>query len=64
MRWTATLACSAARAFAASVLDLRVGGGPDGDVPRGHVVANDFRQAFFLFVFLRKCVTDLHSAVR
>ena len=43
MRWAATLACSAARAFAASILDLRVGGGADGDVPRSHDVANDFR---------------------
>ena len=43
MRWAATLACSAARAFATSILDLRVGGGADGDVPRSHDVANDFR---------------------
>ena len=43
IHWAATLACSAARAFAASILDLRVGGGADGDVPRSHDVANDFR---------------------
>ena len=42
MRWAATLACSAARAFAASILDLRVGGGADGDVPRSHDVMTEF----------------------
>ena len=34
MRWAATLACNAARAFAVSLLGLKVGGGADGDVPR------------------------------
>ena len=43
MRWAATLACSAVRAFAASIFDFRVGRGADGDVPRSHDVANDFR---------------------
>ena len=32
LRWTSTLACSAARAFAASLLNLRDGGGADGNV--------------------------------
>ena len=42
MRWAANLACSAARAFAASLLGLRVGGDADGNVPWAHeVVVND-----------------------
>ena len=45
LRWASTLACSAARAFAASLLNLRVGGGVDGDVPRTHEVVNEFRHA-------------------
>ena len=43
MRWAATLACSAARAFAASLLGFRVGGGADGNVPWAHEVVNDHR---------------------
>ena len=42
-RWASTLACSAARAFAASLLNLRVGGGADGNVPRTHEVVHEFR---------------------
>ena len=30
MRWSAILACAAARAFASSLLDLKLGGGADG----------------------------------
>ena len=33
-RWGAMLACTAARAFAASLLNLRLGGGADGEVPK------------------------------
>ena len=43
LRWASTLACSAARAFAASLLNLRVGGGADGNVPRTHEVVHEFR---------------------
>ena len=43
LRWASILACSAAMAFAASLLDLKLGGGVDGDVPRTHKVVNDFR---------------------
>ena len=45
LRWASTLACSAARAFAASLLNLRVGGGVNEDVPRTHEVVNEFRHA-------------------
>ena len=37
------MACSAAGAFAASLLNLRVGGGADGNVPRTHQVVHEFR---------------------
>ena len=43
LRWASPLACSAARAFAASLLNLRVGGGADGNVPRTHEVVHEFR---------------------
>ena len=43
LRWASTLACSAARAFAASLLNLRVGRGADGNVPRTHEVVHEFR---------------------
>ena len=43
MRWGAILSCAAARAFAASLLELKHGGGVDGDVPSTHDVVNDFR---------------------
>ena len=45
LRWGAILACAAARAFAASLLELRFGGGADGDVPSTHEVVNDLRHA-------------------
>ena len=40
MRWAAILSCAAARAFAASLLELKHGGGVD--VPSTHDVVNDF----------------------
>ena len=43
MRCCAILSCAAARAFAASLLELKQGGGVDGDVPSTHDVVNDFR---------------------
>ena len=43
------LACSAARAFAAYLLSLRLGRGADGDVPRTHEVVNDFRHDSLLW---------------
>ena len=45
LRWGAILGCAAARSFAASLLELRHGGGADGDVPSTHDVVNDFRHA-------------------
>ena len=42
MRWGAILSCAAARAFAASLLELKHGGGVDGDVLSTHDVVNDF----------------------
>ena len=45
LRWGAILGCAAARAFAASLLELRSGGGADGDVPSTHEVVNDHRHA-------------------
>ena len=41
MRWGAMLACTAARAFAASLLNLRLGGGADGEVPTTQEVVNE-----------------------
>ena len=38
MRWSAILACAAARAFASSLLDLKLGGGADGLTPLCHEV--------------------------
>ena len=43
--WGAILACAAARAVAASLLQLRYGSGTDGDVPSTHEVVNDLRHA-------------------
>ena len=43
LRLASILVCSAARAFAVSLLDLKLGGGADGDVPRTHDKVNDFR---------------------
>ena len=37
-RWSAILACAAARAFASSLLDLKLGGGADGLTPLCHEV--------------------------
>ena len=45
MRWGAMLACTAARAFAASLLNLRLGGGVDGEVPTTQEVVNEARYA-------------------
>ena len=45
LRWGAMLSCTAARAFAASLLDLRLGGGVDGDVNNTHEVVNEARHA-------------------
>ena len=45
MRWDAMLACTAARAFAASLLNLRLGGGVDGEVPTAQEVVNEARYA-------------------
>ena len=44
-RWGSLLACAAARAFAASLLDVRVSGGADGSVPSCHEVVHDARHA-------------------
>ena len=44
VRGDALLACSAVRAFATSLLDLRPGGA-DGQVPPVHEVVQDFRRA-------------------
>ena len=43
MRWGALLGCAAARAFAASWLELKHGGGADEDVPGTNEVVNDCR---------------------
>ena len=45
MRWGAMLACAAARAFAASLLEQRSNGGGDGDPPSLSDVLSDFRHA-------------------
>ena len=47
MRWQAILSCSAAKAFAASLLELRGGSGADGDTPPSHEVESTFRYAGF-----------------
>ena len=41
----AILSCADARAYAASLLELKHAGGADGDVPPTHEVVNEFRQA-------------------
>ena len=43
MRWQAILSCSAAKAFAASLLELRGGSGADGDTPPSREVEFTFR---------------------
>ena len=45
LRWGGILACAAARAFAASLLDLRLASGVDGDVSASHEVVNELRHA-------------------
>ena len=45
LRWQALLSCAAAKAFAASLLELRGGQGADGDVPWTHEVENTFKYA-------------------
>ena len=47
LHWGGILACAAARAFAPSLLDLRLAGGVDGDVPASHEVVNVLRHASF-----------------
>ena len=44
-RWQALLSCTAAKAFAASLLDMRGGQGADGDAPWAHEVENTFKYA-------------------
>ena len=43
LRWCGLLACAAARAFAASLMERRVSGGSDGATPSVHEVLNDCR---------------------
>ena len=43
MRWCSILCCAAARAFAASLLDLRTSGGVDGSTPFTHEVLSEWR---------------------
>ena len=45
MRWGSILGCAAARAYAASLLELKHGGDADGDVPLAHDVISEFRHA-------------------
>ena len=45
MRWSSLLACTAARAFATSLLELRTAHGADGATPPAHEVVADFRCA-------------------
>ena len=45
MRWCCLLACAAACAFAASLLQRRGPGGADGETPSVHHVVNDWRFA-------------------
>ena len=46
LRWGALLACASARAFAASLLDLRPCGA-DGAIPHAHEVVHDFGYSGF-----------------
>ena len=43
MRWQAILSCSAAKAFAASLLEMRGGWGADRDTPPSHEVESTHR---------------------
>ena len=45
MRWGSILGCAVAHAYAASLLELKHGGGADGDVPLAHDVISEFRHA-------------------
>ena len=45
IRWGSMLACAAARAFAASLLDQRAPVGSDGNTPASHEVVADYRYA-------------------
>ena len=45
MMWGSILGCAAARADATSLLELKHGGGADGDVPLAHDVISEFRHA-------------------
>ena len=42
-RWRSILGCAAARAFAASLLNLRTAGGADGSTPFVHEVLSEWR---------------------
>ena len=52
LRWSAILACAAARSFAASLLGLRGGQGVDGQAPPSHEVECDFSPCRFVWVIL------------
>ena len=43
LRWCSILGCAAARAFAASLLNLRTAGGADGSTPLAHEVLSEWR---------------------
>ena len=43
MRWMSILGCSAAKAFASSLLNQLEAGGADGETPCSHEVMGDFR---------------------
>ena len=45
LRWYSILSCAAARALAASLLELRGGRGADGQVPQSHDVEREFCNA-------------------
>ena len=45
MRWCGLFGCAAAKAFAASLLELQGSVGADGDTPASHEVEGDFRHA-------------------
>ena len=45
LRWCSILCCAAAKAFAASLLELRPAWGSDGEAPLSHEVVGDFRYA-------------------
>ena len=45
LRWQALLSCTAAKAFEASLLDLRGGQGADGDAAKVHEVEHTFKYA-------------------